>query len=154
MADRYLNRANSDLIDALLSVLANTTVAYYKTHSFHWNVEGANFYGLHLMFEKFYETLWESMDEIAERIRALGEKTPPSLAELMKKASLKETETTPTAPIMVQKLRDDYQTLAQEILKAAELAERLGDRVTENMMSEKATFLEKAAWMLHSSITS
>jgi starvation-inducible DNA-binding protein len=154
MADRYLNRANPELINALVTVLANTTIAYYKTHGFHWNVEGENFYGLHLMFEKFYETLWESMDEIAERIRALGEKTPPSLGELMKKASLKETDTAPTAAIMVQKLRDDYQTLAQEILKAAEIAEKLGDRVTENMMSEKATFLEKAAWMLHSSLTS
>lgn len=154
MADRYLNRANPELINALVTVLANTTIAYYKTHGFHWNVEGENFYGLHLMFEKFYETLWESMDEIAERIRALGEKTPPSLGELMKKASLKETDTAPTAAIMVQKLRDDYQTLAQEILKAAEIAEKLGDRVTENMMSEKATFLEKAAWMLHSSVIS
>lgn len=154
MADRYLNRANPELIDALLSVLADTTIVYYKTHGFHWNVEGANFYSLHLMFEKFYQTLWESMDDIAERIRALGEKTPPSLAELLERSSLKETDTAPTATIMVQKLRDDYQRLAQEILKAAELAVKLGDSVTENMMTEKATFLEKAAWMLHSSLTS
>jgi starvation-inducible DNA-binding protein len=154
MADKYLNRADPELIDALISVLANTTVAYYKTHGFHWNVEGQNFYSLHLMFEKFYGTLWESMDEIAERIRALGEKTPPSLAELLKKASLKETDTAPAPSIMLQKLRDDYQTLAKEILKAAAIAEKAGDRITENMMTEKATFLEKAAWMLHSSVIS
>ena len=104
-----------EIVAALTRYLADTAVVYYKTHSFHWNVEGPNFYSLHLMFEKFYQELWESMDEVAERIRALGEKVPPSYSELLKNASIKEAEATPSSHIMVTILRDDYLALAKAI---------------------------------------
>lgn len=146
-------KENPELIATLTAVLADTAVVYYKTHGFHWNVEGPHFYSLHLMFETFYQTLWESLDEIAERIRALGGKVPASYRELLEKASIKEADTTPAFHIMIQTLRDNYLVLAQKNLDAAAFAEKQGDLVTANMLTEKATFLEKAAWMLYSSFT-
>jgi starvation-inducible DNA-binding protein len=146
-------RENPELITALTAVFADTAVAYYKTHGFHWNVTGSHFYTLHIMFEKFYQELWESMDEIAERIRALGGKVPISYMELLKVASIKESGATPADHIMVKHLRDDYLALAQKDIDLAAFAEKEGDLVTANMMTEKATFLEKAAWMLQSSFT-
>ncbi len=138
---------------ALKGYLADTTITYYKTHGFHWNVEGQNFYSLHLMFEKFYEELWESMDEIAERIRALGEKAPPSLAELLKEGTIEEALTTPIPLLMVLALRKDYLDLAKKAHEVGSIADGAGDRITTDMMTAKATFLEKAAWMLQSSTT-
>jgi len=146
-------RENSELVAALTAVFADTAVVYYKTHGFHWNVEGPHFYSLHLMFETFYQPLWESLDEIAERIRALGGKAPASYRELFENASIKEADATPAPHIMVKNLRDDYLVLAQKNLDAASFAEKEGDLVTANMLTEKATFLEKAAWMLYSSFT-
>ena len=137
-------RENPELITALTAVFADTAVAYYKTHGF---------YSLHIMFEKFYQELWESMDEIAERIRALGGKVPISYIELLKVASIQESDATPADHIMVKHLREDYLALAQKDLDMAAFAEKEGDLVTANMMTEKATFLEKAAWMLQSSFT-
>lgn len=143
---------NPKVILALEEVLADAAVLYYKTHTFHWNVEDHNFYSLHLMFEKFYNEVWESLDEIAERIRAVGGKAPPSLAALLRKAKLKETEDIPDALTMVKILRDDYRTVSVSTRQVASLAAEQGDSVTENMLEEKATFLDKAAWMLDASL--
>lgn len=153
MANTSSHRERRNIVKALNEYLADTAVTYYKTHGFHWNVEGQNFYSLHLMFEKFYEELWESMDEIAERVRALGEKVPPSLKELLKNATIKEATTAPTASVMVKVLREDYLNLAKKAHEVGSIADAQGDRVTTDMMTEKATFLEKAAWMLQSTLT-
>ena len=64
MSDHYRKEEIRELVESLNVFLADTTIVYYKTHGFHWNVEGDNFYGLHLMFEKFYTKLWKSMDEV------------------------------------------------------------------------------------------
>ena len=138
---------------ALKEYLADVTVAYYKTHGFHWNIEGPDFYSLHLMLEKFYGELWESMDEVAERVRALGEKVPPSLTELLKLASIQEAETAPKSQIMMKVLREDYLILAKKAHEVGSLADDHGDTVTADIMTAKETFLEKAAWMLQSSLS-
>ena len=140
-----------ELIAVLNTVLADTTVVYYKTHAFHWNVEGPEFYSLHKMFETFYETLWASLDDTAERIRALGGKAPISLAELLKTAMITESDATPASHSMLKILREDYLELAKKAQEVAKLSDAQCDIVTSNMMADQATFLEKAAWMLRSS---
>lgn len=153
MTSHHPGTVHRDLVVALTAVLAETSIVYYKTHAFHWNVEGSTFYSIHLMLDTFYKTLWESLDEIAERIRALGGKAPVSYKELLGNASMTEADATPAPHVMVKILRDDYLSLAQKILETASFADKQSDLVTSNMMTEKATFLEKAAWMLHSSFT-
>lgn len=140
-------------MESLNVFLADTTIVYYKTHAFHWDVEGANFYSLHLMFEKFYTELWQSMDEIAERIRALGEKVPPNFADLLKNATILENETAPQSQAMLRILRDDYFALAEKAYAVCAIANTREDLVTVDMMTKRAAFLEKAAWMLHSAIS-
>jgi starvation-inducible DNA-binding protein len=152
MSNHYKKEDTRDITNSLNEFLANTAVVYYKTHGFHWNVEGANFYGMHLMLEKFYTKLWKSMDETAERIRALGERVPQSFEELLPMATILENETAPSNQIMAQILRNDYNALAENALKVAEIATEHADLVTTDMMTKRATFLQKAAWMLHSTI--
>ena len=149
----YSSKGHQQVVTALTELLADMAIVYFKTHGFHWNVEGENFYSLHLMFEKFYKELWKSMDEVAERIRALGEKTPPSYAKLLQNASIKESETAPKSSRMVEILREDYLALAEKAHSVGSLADEHEDLVTTDMMTEKETFLEKAAWMLQSSTT-
>ena len=62
----------------LSSLLADSYTLYLKTHNYHWNVEGPQFNTLHQMFEVQYTELATAVDEIAERIRALGVKAPGS----------------------------------------------------------------------------
>lgn len=152
MANHFSAEARNDISTALKIYLADTTIIYFKTHTYHWNVMGQDFYSLHLMFEKFYQELWESMDEVAERIRVFGEKTPSNLSELLKLSSIKEAEAIPASQNMIQNLRDDYLSLAEKALAVGAIAEKRGDSVTVDMMTAKATFLEKSAWMLQSSL--
>ena len=151
MTDHLSAEGRKEITTALTEYLANTAVVYFKTHGFHWNVEGSNFYSLHQMFEKFYQELWESMDEVAERIRTFGEYTPAGLSELLNHASIQESIGAPASHIMISTLREDYLILAKKAQEVGALASEYGDVVTTDMMTEKATFLEKAAWMLQSS---
>lgn len=60
------------IAEGLSRLLADTYTLYLKTHNFHWNVTGPMFNTLHLMFEGQYTELAVAVDDIAERIRALG----------------------------------------------------------------------------------
>ena len=71
----------NEIAEGLSRLLADTYVLYGKTHGFHWNVTGPMFNTLHLMFEGQYTELAAAVDEIAERIRALGVKAPGSYSE-------------------------------------------------------------------------
>jgi starvation-inducible DNA-binding protein len=64
--------------ESLMQVLADAFTLYLKTHNFHWNITGKMFNSLHLMFEGQYNEQWIALDEIAERIRALGYNVPAS----------------------------------------------------------------------------
>lgn len=153
MSNHYKKEDTRELIAALNVFLADTAIVYYKTHAFHWNVEGENFYAIHLMFEKFYTKLWKSMDETAERIRSLGERVPTKYADLLQNATIEENETSPQIQAMVRILRDDYLALSQKAYKVCAIAKTHGDLVTMDMMTKRSTFLEKAAWMLHSTLS-
>jgi hypothetical protein len=83
-------QAKRECAGALAKVLSDTFVLYLKTHNFHWNVEGPQFLGLHEMFEKQYRDLWNSIDDIAERIRALGQPAPGTTEKFKELAEIKE----------------------------------------------------------------
>ncbi|MEE9273540.1 MAG: DNA starvation/stationary phase protection protein [Robiginitomaculum sp.] len=71
-------------------LLADTYTLYLKTHGYHWNVEGPHFQSLHIQFMEQYTEMWTAVDEIAERIRALGHYAPGSYSAFMKLSSIKE----------------------------------------------------------------
>lgn len=142
----------SKVAEELSKVLANTYLLYAKTQNFHWNVEGSDFYSLHGMFENQYKELSEAIDEIAERIRALGAKAPGSLGEFLAKASLKEEKGHPKAESMIKQLLEDHETLAHSAKQALQTAQDEGDDVTVDMMVERIHAHDKTAWMLRSSL--
>src|SRR5512147_1230231 len=88
-------RDREKVADALSRLLADTYALYLKTHNFHWNVEGPMFNTLHLMFMEQYTELWNALDAIAERIRALGFPAPGSYKAFAKLSSIEETEGQP-----------------------------------------------------------
>src|SRR6478609_12210345 len=92
------------IADGLANLLADTYVLYLKTHNFHWNVTGPMFNALHAMFMTQYNELWLSLDEIAERIRALDHPAPGSGAQYGKLSSIKEETGVPAWKEMVQQL--------------------------------------------------
>lgn len=142
---------NKAVIEGLNKALADTFILYFKTHSFHWNVEGPHFKALHDMFEEQYTELWNATDEIAERLRALGAYAPNSLGAMTKNAALEETGQTPDWQAMAQMLANDNSAIVESTLRPVfHTAEEADDEVTMDLMIQRMTVHEKAAWMLRS----
>ena len=85
------------LAEGLARLLADTYTLQLKTRNYHWNVTGPMFNTLHLMFEQQYTELAAAVDQIAERIRALGAFAPGSYSEYARLTSIPEDETVPDA---------------------------------------------------------
>ena len=92
------------IAEGIAHLLADTYTLYLKTHNFHWNVTGPMFNTLHLMFEEQYTELAQAVDEIAERIRALGFPAPGTYKQFAELSSIEETEGVPDAQEMIRQL--------------------------------------------------
>ena len=144
------NNARASTVDALKGVLADTYVLYLKTHGFHWNVVGPQFQTLHTLFEEQYREMWAALDELAERIRALGANAPASGAAFAELSALEETADAPTASDMVKTLLEDHETLIRRARTALENADNAGDAASEDLLTQRIQIHEKTAWMLRS----
>ena len=141
------------IADGLSRLLADTYTLYLKTHNYHWNVTGPMFNALHTMFETQYTEQWTALDEIAERIRALGFNAPGSYTEFAQLSSIKETPGQAGSLAwhdMVQQLVSGNEALcrtARRVLKAADSA---GDDPSVDLLTTRLQTHEKYAWMLRS----
>jgi starvation-inducible DNA-binding protein len=138
------------IAEGLARVLADTYVLYGKTHGFHWNVTGPMFNTLHLMFMEEYTELWNALDEIAERIRALGLPAPFGAAEFMKLASIPETRGIPEAMAMVKELVSGHEAVARTAREVFAIASDANDQPTADLLTQRLQIHEKTAWMLRS----
>ena len=131
-------------------MLADSYTLYLKTHNFHWNVTGPMFNTLHLMFEGQYTELATAVDEIAERIRALGHPAPGSYAQFANLSKVKEETTVPKAEVMIQQLVEAHETVARTARSIFATVEKAGDEPTADLLTQRLQIHEKTAWMLRS----
>ena len=140
------------IADGLGRLLADTWVLYGKTHGFHWNVTGPMFNSLHGMFDTQYNELWDSLDEIAERIRALGIPAPFGDSKLTQLATIKEADSIPAAMEMVAQLVADHEAVARTARNVFEIADAANDQPSADLLTQRLQVHEKTAWMLRSLI--
>lgn len=149
--DIGINEKNRIAIaEGLSRLLADTYTLYLKTHNFHWNVTGPMFNTLHLMFEQQYTELAAAVDEIAERIRALGVHAPGSYAQFADLTSIKEETGVPSAKDMIAQLVKDQETVVRTARQIFPLAEEASDEPTADLLTQRMQIHEKTAWMLRS----
>ena len=149
--DIGINAEDRQHIAAGLSkLLADSYSLYLKTHNYHWNVEGPMFNTLHLMFEQHYTELATAVDEIAERIRALGVKAPGSYSAFGKLTSIDEASGDEPAEEMIRQLVIGQETVARTAREAIKAAEAASDEPTADLLTQRMQIHEKNAWMLRS----
>jgi starvation-inducible DNA-binding protein len=135
----------------LSRLLADTYTLYLTTHNFHWNVTGPMFNSLHAMFMVQYTELWNAVDPIAERIRSLGHPAPGSYAQYAALASVKDAPGTPPKALeMVAILVQGHEAVARTARSVFPLADAAGDEPTCDLLTQRLTLHEQAAWMLRS----
>ena len=140
------------IVDGLSRLLSDTYVLYLKTHNFHWNVTGPMFNSLHLMFMDQYNEQWTALDQIAERIRALGFAAPASYADFARLSSIKEGPAVDGGDwrAMVQQLVSGNEAVCRTAREVLEIADDADDAPTEDLLTQRLQTHEKYAWMLRS----
>ncbi|AXI83978.1 DNA starvation/stationary phase protection protein [Xylella taiwanensis] len=141
------------IAEGLSHYMADAFTLYLKTHTFHWNVTGPMFNSLHTMFETQYTEQWAALDEIAERIRALGYNAPGSYKEYLALTSIEEepglSDNTDWRE-MVRQLVIGNEAVCRTARKVLSTAEDASDDPTADLLTQRLQIHEKYAWMLRS----
>ena len=146
-----ISQQDRETIAAGLSrLLADSYTLYLKTHNYHWNVTGPQFNTLHLMFEGQYTELATAVDEIAERIRALGIKAPGSYRDFLEITSVEEGSGEESAEEMIRQLAIGQETIVRTARDAFPAASDANDEPTADLLTQRMQIHEKNAWMLRS----
>jgi starvation-inducible DNA-binding protein len=139
-----------EISEGLSKLLADSYTLYLKSHNFHWNVTGPHFQTLHLMFEEHYKELASAVDEIAERIRALGFPAPGSFSVFLDLATVQGENKVPSAEIMIGQLVKDHETILRIIRDLFSSTKKSHDETTADLLTKRMQVHEKTAWMLRS----
>jgi starvation-inducible DNA-binding protein len=143
--------AADPVVTALNKLLADSYALLAQTHLAHWNVEGANFFQLHAAFQTQYEELFEAIDEIAERVRALGSYAEGGLERLAEISDLSAMPggRLPAKEFVAHLIEGNEKASAQ--CKAVESAAAEADDLeTQDLAIKRRQSHQKALWMLNS----
>jgi starvation-inducible DNA-binding protein len=143
-------KSRREIATGLSRLLADSYTLYLKTHNYHWNVTGPLFNTLHTMFEQQYMELATAVDEIAERIRALGHPAPGSYKAFASLTKIEEEEDVPGAEEMIRQLLIGQETVVRTAREIFPVAESANDEPTADLLTQRMQLHEKNAWMLRS----
>ena len=147
-------KSDTRLVDALNLVLADSYGLMALTHLAHWNVEGPDFFELHKAFEHQYEDLFEAVDEIAERVRALDAYAIGGLRKLAQTAGMDEFSSPMPQKDYVAALIVAHEKVMDDATRARELSGETNDLQSQDLMVKRLTFHQKTVWMLKSVLKS
>ena len=142
---------NHQTIQNLENLLANSYLLSLKTQNYHWNVVGENFKPLHELFGAQYEELADAIDEVAERMRALGSKVEGTLENFSKLSKIESGNKNFNKNEMIQDLVFGHELIIKDLKVAIKVAQDEGDEATADIFIGRIQAHEKAAWMLVSS---
>ena len=140
------------LVDQMRIVLANAYLFYYKTHAYHWNIEGSNFPQYHEFLEKIYTTVYEKLDATAEQIRALGGYAPSTLTQILVSSSVHESQNVRDPKEMFKILSVDNEKIIGDMMAAYRLAEQANELGLSNYLQDRINDHKKLGWMIASTI--
>jgi starvation-inducible DNA-binding protein len=142
-----------ELAKMLTKIIGSSHVLYAKIRGVHWNVVGPAFYSLHKMTEEQYEDLNEAIDDMAERIRAIGFQAPTGLSEMIENSVVKDQTKLLPANDMVKELVEDHDHVSRLLREGVAEAEAADDVKTADLLTERLGVHGEAAWMLRATIS-
>lgn len=142
-----------EIADAVSNVTADAFRLSLNTRAIHWNVEGPLFYSVHKLTEDQYEEMVEAIDELAERVRALGLPAPDSLSELTERSNISDLPQTDLDGRLTRMIAD-YERAVKRLRSYVEMAEEAGDIKTADLLTERIGVYDENAWMLRATIAS
>ena len=142
----------SKLGDMLKVNVADTFAFYLKTHNFHWNVEGPDFYEYHKFFDTLYTEVWEAVYAVAEHLRTLDEYVPGSFSRFSELTDIKDETTIPSGMGMIKQLLADNEIVIKNLKETHAFAEKENEPAIVNFLEERIDVHSKHGWMLRASL--
>jgi len=143
----FTNNATA-LQEVLNRQIAGWSVLYTKLHNFHWYVQGPHFFTLHAKFEELYNLATANMDEVAERLLAIGGRPVATMGEQLRLSPIEEAQGQLSAERMVESVVADLHTMVKVIRQGIHEAGEAEDNATEDMLIGFTAALDKEVWML------
>ncbi|MGF3066405.1 Dps family protein [Facklamia sp. P12945] len=139
------------VFDLLNKVVATQGVFYTRLHQFHWYVSGTRFFTLHEKFEELYDQVTADMDEVAERLLAIGGQPYATLTEFIEHSVIKESTSDQalSQDQMVEAIVNDYRTLIALYDEGIHLTDEAEDFPSNDMLIALKSEAEKTIWMLN-----
>ena len=138
-----------EIAEALNGLVADSYALYTKTKNFHWHVSGPHFRDYHLLFDEQATEIFNTIDELAERVRKLGAKTIHSIGEIAKLQSIKDNDKDFVSPgDMLLELMDDNKKVIKRMRAAHEIADEHDDVATASILENFIDAAEKRNWFL------
>ncbi|HZG58476.1 Dps family protein [Paenibacillus sp.] len=139
-----------NVVAVLNKQIANWNVLFVKLHNYHWFVKGPVFFTLHAKFEELYNEAALHIDELAERVLAIGGRPLAAMKDYLEHASIREATGKESSVDMVRQIEQDFRVVIAELVQGMELAQTAGDEATSDLLLGIHSSLEKHAWMLAS----
>lgn len=143
-------KTDSTVVRALNLLLADSYALMANTHYAHWNVEGPGFFALHKAFEEQYEHLFEAIDEIAERVRALDAYAIGGLRNFATESGIEELKTPVAAKDYVAALIVAHEKTLGDAVALRDAAGTANDLESQDLAIDRITWHQKTVWMLKS----
>ena len=143
------DKAVREISKALNGILADSFALYLKTKNFHWHVSGPHFRSYHLLFEEQATAIFETTDEIAERVRKISGTTLRSIGHISELQSIKDNnEEFVEAREMLRELMNDNKHVAEAMREAHEIADEHEDVATASLLENFIDETERRTWFL------
>jgi starvation-inducible DNA-binding protein len=143
-----------ELINAMKIYFATNFQYYVKSHGYHVNVVGSDFYQYHKLLQKVYEDSQENIDKIAEEIRTLQAIVPFSFERISNLSRINDPTDTPKALEMIKELLADTEIVCETIRYAHQLAEEDECFGLVNYLEDRLDHHYRFQWMLRSTLES
>jgi starvation-inducible DNA-binding protein len=137
------------IANAVNPLIADAFALYVKTKNFHWHLSGPQFRDYHLMFDEHAAGIFEDVDEMAERLRMLGETTIRSISHIARLQTIADDDDAVVAPReMLERLLQDNRRVAKALRAATSLCDDHNDPVTSDLLQGVLGEAEKRIWFL------
>jgi starvation-inducible DNA-binding protein len=143
------SRNTATVADALNAILADTFALYLKTKNFHWHMSGPHFRDYHLLLDDQATQILGITDEIAERVRKIGNTTLRSIGDISRRQRIKDNdkEFVPAAEMLAELLQDNL-TLVAALHDAKQIVDDARDNATSGILDDWTDQAERRAWFL------
>jgi starvation-inducible DNA-binding protein len=143
------NRADHPVVQHLQRQVANAFVLYANYKHYHWQTFGPLFRDLHLMFDQFAHEVLETIDDMAERIRMIGQDIENvQLKQMQEAASAHSAMAGQTMREMIEEADANSLVVIKDLRDAAKIADESNDPGTVDLFSKVVQIHEKQEWFL------